>query len=235
MARGTAFSELILQLRAELRRSQSPAVGVEDLASLKQTLNHTIDVVAHMKDWPFLHRKFDRITLQAGQRYYDMPAGLDLDRITFQKIKYGGSWYDICRGIAFDDYVGFDPEDNERSDPALKYDVVNIDGDEQIEIWPLPASDHYLYFEGYLSVPKLVNDTDTCPLDDTIVVLFAAAELMQTVSKEEAAAKRDLANELMRQKAVRGARNSGAPVQIGLGPGKEHIDNGRATIRISGG
>lgn len=234
MARNTAFSELVLQLRAELRRSQNPATGQEDLPSLKQTLNHTIDVVAHMHDWPFLHKKFPRVTLQAGERFYDLPEGLDIERITGHKLKYNDSFYDLMRSIDFEDYQVWDPEDDERSDPVLKYDFQLVEGSMQIEAWPIPASEQYLYFEGYQAVPKLVADTDICPLDDTVVVLFAAAELLQTVSKEEAAAKRDLANELLRQKAIRGERNAQAPVQIGLGRGEKPRDYGRAVVMITG-
>jgi hypothetical protein len=234
MARNVAFSELVLQLRAELRRSQDPAVGVEDLASLKQTINHICQIVAHKRDWPFLHRKFPRVTLNAGQRYYDLPDGLDQERVTFFKLKYGGSFYELRQGVEFDDYQIWDPEDDERADPVLKFDFVDVDGATQIEVWPLPASEQYLYLEGYQTVDPLVNDDDVCPLDDAVVVLFAAAELMLSVNKEEAAAKRDLANDLLNQKAVRGARNASAPVQIGVGTGVEQFDTGRAVIRITG-
>lgn len=238
MARGTAFSELILQLRAELRRSQSPAVGVEDLASLKQTLNRNAQVIAMHSDWPFLLKKFPRITLNAGQRYYDLPAGLDLERITAARVKYGGSFYDLFRGIDFDDYQSFDPEENERSSPALKWGTQFDDSAnrEQIEIWPLPdSSAQYLYFEGYQRADRMVSDDDICLVDDDVVVLFSAAELLAPVDKDGAKAKQDLANEQLRKIGIRVSIGEGSPVQIGLGNSRRRFDSGRAVVRISGG
>lgn len=235
MARGTAFSELVLQLRAELRRSQSPAVGSEDLAPLKQTLNHVLDVLSNEHDWPFMYRKFAPVALSAGVQFYGLPTGLLQERIIGARLKWGGSFYDLARSITFNDYETWDPAEDERSSPALKYDFQNVAGALQIEVWPLPdSSTQAIYFDGYASHARLVNDTDLCLFDDTIVVLFAAAELMADTNKAESAAKRDQANELMRQIKIRGARNDSAPVQIGLGSGRTKPESGRAVVRISG-
>ncbi len=235
MARNIQFSEIVLQLRAELRRSQDPAVGVEDLAPLKQTINHVVSVLSNKEDWPFMYRKFDPLPMVAGTRFYDLPTGLQLERITGARCKWGGSFYGLYRGITYNDYESWDPDQDERSSPALKYDFQNVNGATQIEIWPIPdSSSQSIYFEGYASHPRLVNDTDLCLFDDAIVVLFAAAELMSDKFKAEAAAKRDQANELLRQIKIRGARNDGAPVQIGLGTGRMMPESGRAVVRISG-
>lgn len=234
MARGVAFSELVLNLRAELRRSQAPGIGTEDLAPLKRTINHVVAVVSNKEDWPFLYRKFAPIAISPGDRFFDIPAGLVMERIISVKIKWGGSYYDIYRGITYDDYIAWDPEDDERSSPALKYDFQNIDGAEQLEIWPISEGTQSLLFEGYVEHPKLVNDTDLCMLDDEIVLLFAAAELMGDSFKAEAQAKRDQANELLRLIKIKGARNDGAPVRMGLGSGRDRPESGRAVVRISG-
>lgn len=237
MARGTAFSELVLQLRAELRRSQSPAVGVEDIASLKQTLNRNAQVLALRRNWEFLLRKFPRITINAGQRYYDLPAGLDLERITVAKVKYGGSFYHLARGINFEDYEAFDPEENERSSPALKWGTQfdTTANRAQIEIWPLPdSSAQYLYFEGYQRADVMVSDDDRCLVDDTVTVLLSAAELLMPVDAAGAKAKVDIANEHLRLLGLRASLADQAPVQIGLQSGRDRFESGRAVVRISG-
>lgn len=234
MARGVAFSELVLNLRAELRRSQAPGIGTEDLAPLKRTINHVIAVVSNKEDWPFLYRKYDPISIAAGDRFFDLPDELNLERIISVRVKWGGSYYDMWRGITYDDYITWDPEDDERSSPALKYDFQNVNGNAQLEIWPISEGVQSLHFEGYVTHPKLVNDTDLCLLDDEIVLLFAAAELMGDSFKAEAQAKRDQANELLRLIKIRGARNDGAPVQMGLGSGRDRPESGRAVVRISG-
>ena len=234
MARGVQFGELVLNLRAELRRSQSTAIGSEDLAPLKRTLNHVVAVVSNKEDWPFLYRKFDPIAIAPGDRFFDVPAGLNMERITGVRIKWGGSFYNMWRGITYDDYETWDPADDERSSPALKYDFQNIAGAEQIEIWPISEGTQSLLIEGYVTHPKLVNDTDLCLLDDEIILLFAAAELMGDEAKAEAQAKRDQANELLRLIKVRATRGDGAPVQMGLGSGRDRPESGRAVVRISG-
>ena len=234
MARGVQFGELVLNLRAELRRSQNPAIGSEDLAPLKRTLNHVIAVVSNKEDWPFLYRKFAPIAIAAGDRFFDIPDGLNMERIISVRIKWGGSYYDIWRGITYDDYISWDPEDDERSSPALKYDFQNINGAEQLEIWPISEGVQSLLFEGYITHPKLVNDTDLCLVDDDIVLLFAAAELMGDEFEAEAQAKRDQANELLRLIKIRASRGDGAPVRMGLGTGRDRPESGRAVVRISG-
>ncbi len=234
MARGVAFSELVLNLRAELRRSQAPGIGTEDLAPLKRTINHVVAVVSNKEDWPFLYRKFDPIAIAPGDRFFDIPAGLVLERIISVRIKWGGTYYDVWCGITYDDYISWDPAEDERSSPALKYDFQNINGNEQLEIWPISEGVQSLLFEGYIEHPKLVNDTDLCQLDDEIILLFAAAELMGDSFKAEAQAKRDQANELLRLIKIKGARNDGAPVRMGLGSGRDRPESGRAVVRISG-
>lgn len=235
MARNVAFSEIVLQLRAELRRSQSPAIGSEDLDPLKQTLNHVVSVLSNVHDWPFMYRKFAPVALANGSQFYNLPTGLQQERIVGARVKWGGSFYGLIRGITYDDYETWDSLAGEKTSPALKYDFQNIDGDLQFEIWPLPDSAaQSVYFEGYASHARLVADTDLCLFDDAVVVLFAAAEIMSDNNKAESAAKRDQANELLRQLKIRGARNDSAPIQVGLGSGRTTVETGRAVVRISG-
>jgi hypothetical protein len=234
MARNIQFSELVIDLRAELRRSGSPAVGVEDLPVLKRTLNHNYKLIHLMKDWEFLKLR-KSITLNAGQRYYDIPSGIDLERIKKFKVKYGDQFLPVIRGIELDDYNIHDSDDDERSAPVLKWDF-NYDADTntpQIEFWPIPDDNAQVArIQSYAAISPLVNDTDVCLLESEIVVLYSAAELLQSVKADDAVAKRDLANEMMRLTAIHTAKSGGQSTSIG-GSRPDQSSYSRATVRIS--
>lgn len=234
MARGIAFSQMVLDLRAELRRSQSPAVGVEDLPTLKRALNRNYHFLWMHRDWEFLKRKFTAITMNAGQRYYDFPDGFDETRVLEAKVKHSSTFIDLDRGITLDDYNIHDPEDNERSAPVLKWDVVDNAGSTQLEFWPLPDSTaQSVRFVGYVAVNTLVDDDDVCLLDDYLVVTISAAEILGSIDAGDMEAKRDLANELIRLHGIRGAASGRKVTQMGLGSEDVNKRPGKAIVRVS--
>jgi hypothetical protein len=230
--RGATLNKLLTDLRDELRRSNSPAVAPDDVGPLRRTLNHVYRVLYYDHDWPFLNTLFPSMTLNAGQRYYDFPTGLDPDRVIESKVKWSGDYVDITRGIEITDYNAYDPDDNERSSPALKWDVRFTGEREQIEIWPLPdGTDQRLRFFGTFRCDDLVNDTDICRLESELVVLYAAAELLSDEHPDKEA-KRQLAQRLLALARVRGGSSS-KPVKIGLGQADRQPIHPRALVRIS--
>ena len=74
-----------------------------------------------------------------------------------------------------------------RSDPVTNIDLRQSDGAVQIEVWPVPASsDQTLRIFYKLPLNAFVANDDTCTLDDTLIVLFAAAELLADAKNERA-------------------------------------------------
>lgn len=186
MARGTQFLQLVTQLRAELGRSTSPALGVADLPTLHQALNRGYGTL-YKKDWQHLRREFAKITLSAGQRYYDPPALLDLDRVEKVVVWWNAEPYPLCKGIGFEQYAAYDSTIDERNSPAGNWDVRFTGTTDQIEIWPVPADNQQtLQFIGKTKFTRLVNDIDVCLLDDDLVVLHAAARLAASRKTNEA-------------------------------------------------
>ena len=178
MAKGATLSEMISDLREELRRANSPSASPDDTPSLRRTINHVQTVLFYANDWPFLNTLFDRITLNAGQRWYDLPANFDFDRILDTRVWWGGISTPVERGITLDDYNAYDPTDDQRAFPIEKWDIRYTGSKAQIEVWPLPdGTDQKLQFYGTRAVPRLVNDTDTSPIESEVIVLYAAAEL----------------------------------------------------------
>lgn len=63
-----------------------------------------------------------------------------------------------------------------------------------MEIWPLPASAQQMQFTGQRLLNSLVADTDTADLDDMLLVLFVAAEMLRRRKMQDADLKLSMAN-----------------------------------------
>lgn len=188
MARGTQFLQLITMLRAELGRSTSAALGVADVPTLKQVINRAYETLYEKPVWPHLRREFAKISLAAGQRYYDMPAQLDSDGVERAVVWWSGEPYPLRKGIDFAQYAAYDSTIDERNSPAAHWDIRWTGSADQIEIWPIPAdNEQTLQFIGRTKFTRLVNDIDTCRLDDTLVVLTAAAAIAVSRKSNDAA------------------------------------------------
>lgn len=230
MARGTQLLQLVTMLRDETGRANSVAVGVDDVPALKHLLRRTQETLYAKHDWPFLRTVFDRIPLQAGQRYYDPPTGLDFDRIEDVAVWDSGTAYRLTRGIGFEEYTTYDSESDERSESTLRWDVRWRDTAEMIEVWPVPSSNNLeLQFIGIRNLRALVADSDVADLDDAMIVLYAAAELLPKGS-ELAKLKLELGRD--RFNTVKGLANRGGQTyRMGSGPAQS--DRGRVTVRVS--
>jgi len=54
------------------------------------------------------------------------------------------------------------------------------------EIWPIPASSQTVRFTGQRNISPLIADTDTADLDDLMIVLFSAAEILTRNKQQDA-------------------------------------------------
>lgn len=230
MARGTAFLEIVQAVRDELRRASSP----DDSASVKATVNHNYEILYLNNDWPFLQTQFDGITLAAGQRFYDFPTGLDPERVIKARVLWSNNYVEIERGISEADYNAYDPAQDQRTAPVLKWDVRFTGTNEQIEVWPIPdGTVQSLHLFGIYKFAKLVNDADTCRLDGTLIQLYSAAELLPKDSPDKDA-KLQLAKELLRTLKARGNSGAGKRFTNGLGVDTAERVHPRAIVRIGG-
>lgn len=82
--------------------------------------------------------------------------------------------------------------DAEQSDPAANWELREDDETdaEAIEVWPVPASSaSQLWLVGKRSLPDLLADADVALLDDQLLVLTAAAEILAKRKKADAQVK----------------------------------------------
>jgi|10_taG_2_1085330.scaffolds.fasta_scaffold26557_2 hypothetical protein len=196
MARGVQMQQLLTDLRAEVGHSTSSALGVNMIDTLKQFLKRTQKRLWEEYDWPFLRTTEDK-QLQAGSRYYDVPTNLTLERIESIHVKNGGTWQLLAAGVGAKEYNMYDSDLDERADPALKWMPY---GSGQIEVWPLPNSngtaatlDNYIRFTGIQNLSDFVAETDTADLDDVLITLYSAGELLARQKSQDADAKFQLA------------------------------------------
>jgi hypothetical protein len=225
------FTQLISDVRAELRRNNDPGVRAADLPSIQQAIGRAYESLYDEYDWPHLRQVFARITLSAGERYYDFPDDMDFDRLEKVVVWQSSLPIPITRGIDFEEYAEYDSEADVRGDPVSKWDVRWQTTKEMIEVWPIPASNtQALQFVGITKFQQLVDDADLCRLDDNIVVLTAAISL-ETNKETKLEKQIALAARLVRVKG----RSQGASgfVRIGLGAVDHGLRRG-AVVRVSG-
>ena len=234
MARGTQLLALVAQLRAKTGRTQKVAVGVDELDNLKEMIRDTQERLYDDNDWNHL-RVQKYLSLAAGQRYYDMPDGLNFDRIETIKLYRNGVYIDIDRGIDLTDYSGYDSNAAvpERADPVQKWDVRFTGSSEQIEVFPIPVSNvQKLYFTGTTNLPPLIQDSDTAVIDDRLIVLYVAAEILARQGAKDAQAKLEQANNRLTR--LKGNESKASkPIQMGLGGNSNFPNSYRTTITVS--
>ncbi|HXI56133.1 MAG TPA: hypothetical protein VNO55_08745 [Polyangia bacterium] len=216
MARGTQLIKLLEMLRGELGRATSVAVGVDDAEGLKIKLRARQELLYDDYDWPFLRERF-RKDLLWTERYYDLPTGLNLERIEEAHVWYGNLPRPIERTIEEQDYAYFRSDDGIVADPVLKWDVRFTGTAPQIEVWPVPASNNqYIIWRGIRNLNPLIADEDTADLDDQLIVLLTAAEIMEKQGSPSAGTLKKLANGRLVSMRAR-ARGAQQRYRLGMG------------------
>lgn len=217
MARNRTLEELLFDLRAECRLSTDSTVGQSSNPALKVLLRRTQEFLYDEWDWPHLDGVWFDKALAAGQRYYDFPSGLNYERAMTAQVYWAGTWLPLKHGFGPLQYNQFDSDNNERSDPAMRWRIYS---GTQFEVWPMPATATTVRFTGSQSLGSFEQDTDQCVLDGTMVVLFAAAE--QLAGKPRGKTLETLAARRFEMMKARSQNASGS-----LRPGSVHQDSQR--------
>lgn len=195
MARRVSLGTLIQSLRRELKIAESPSLGRNTRETHAYYLRKTQQRLHAEFTWPFM-RIYRDVVMQAGQRYYAFPADIDPQDVISAKVSYGSSWAPLEYGITPQDYNARNSDLDQRNDPIVKWNLFRdptTNGD-MFEAWPIPASNggSTVRFHGIKLLGSLIADADVCDLDDLLIVLYAAAELVPDKEKklklEEAAA-----------------------------------------------
>lgn len=210
MAKNVSLSQLRDKLRAEIGASANPAMGTNAHHAMNLLLERTQERLWADFDWPFMAIDRD-ITLTNGQRYYAFPTDIAYDRVTCTHVKYSNSWRPLEYGVTVKDYNYIDSDTDSRQSPALKWKHYE---ENMLEVWPIPAdSEMIIRFSGIKNLKPLIMDTDICDLDDKLIVLYAAAEMLAHTKSADASAKLSLAN--AHYARLRGLASKSGMVQYG--------------------
>lgn len=195
MARNVTLNELTRQVRAESRLSTSNSRGLDDLENVQQMIRRVQETLYDDYDWPFMRVDKEAATknLQAGQRYYDFPETMNMERAFSLWTNSTSVWTKLPQGISLTEYTQINSDDNFRADPVLKWDIVN---ETQYEVWPMPASDgSQVRFDGIKKLTPLLQPDDRADLDDRMIVLFVSAEILAANKQPDAQLKLQLAQQ----------------------------------------
>lgn len=216
MARGTTLLRLVEMLRAEMGHSLSTALGVDKVENLKQLLRSTQEFFYDEYDWPHMRVRRD-IDLEAGSRYYDLPADLNFERVERTDVRWASVWLPIRYGITMADYSAYDSDDDDRADPVAAWSVIDAGGGVQAEVWPIPATATTLRWTGIKALPALTSNSDVAALDDLLIVYQTAADELLKADKKNAGLKQRKAEKRLWQLRGQGIKANAAPTVPGSG------------------
>jgi len=182
MSRGTSLGQLITDLRSEVGHSLQASLGKSTRDVMLNILQRTQRRLWEDYSWPFLSIKRD-INIAAGQQYYDVPNDMVFERIERMETKHGDVWGKLHFGITGEHYNNHDSDRGVRSSPIRRYDA--YEGN-QIELWPIPAVNSdattgagSVRVYGIKNLSPFTSEAHTADLDDQLLVLYAAAEILE--------------------------------------------------------
>ena len=225
MAFQATFGSIVEMARSEARLSSNSSRGIDHLDHVKQLVKRIAQSLADDFEWEHLNLNRDynesRVMLQAGQRLYDFPTDLNVQTIGGMWLKWGNIWRRVDYGIDFANYSGLDPDNCARADPVLRWDFRD---QSQFEVWPVPASNgdaaapysNWVGFEGQKKATVYTQDSDRCDMDDIVVALFTAGELLAE-NGQKAASDLKMAAGTRRFNQLRGGMSSKVRFTMGRG------------------
>lgn len=189
MARNVQLEKLLVKLRAEARISRNPAHNTNDQDRQIEILQRKQEWFWNDFDWPHLRVK-RTIPIQAGQYEYALPDDLTVDRIEQIEIRRDREYRKLSPNISSAHYAACDTELGERDWPPRRWQLTE---NEMIEVWPIPDQNAVadtlegnLRITGIRGLKPLVDMSDRADLDDMLLVLHAAAELLAERGTEDA-------------------------------------------------
>lgn len=222
------LGKVVEMVRNEAKLSSKTSRGIDHRDHIVHLIKRTHEQLYDDFDWEYMliHKEDAGKTLQAGERYYDFPAKLNVERAFELWHNYGNSWVLLDYGISPHHYSQHDSDNDERADPALAWQVRD---EKQFEIWPIPTTSiEEVRFSGHKKLNILDSDDSRLNMDDILVSLMCASEILADNNSPGASSKTALAQ--ARLQKMRARHGSKIKVRIGMG-GDEQSQLGFPRIR----
>lgn len=230
MARGKTFGQLVEITRLEAGLDPNPALSLNMVPLIEHAIRREYERLYDDFNWPHL-RVRRTITVSAGQRYYDAPNDLNIDRIETVHYEWGERWIELSRGIDPEHYNIHDSDEDERADPAYRWGVLDTGAEPQIEIWPLPATTGgTVRLTGIRNKTELVSSADRCDLDDMMVSLYAAGMLLSRRGAKDAQLKLQEARSRYDMVKARLKQKSGASLNFSSATDDHRVERGTPLV-----
>lgn len=178
--RGSTMSSVLERLKAEIGASQTLGINVD--FNYRRILARCQEQLYDDYEWPFMKARFDSAsTLNSGD--FKVPFStwnVHPEKITKVEVKYNEQWYPVEYGITTEDINQYDPGDSTQvADPIRKWDFSSTAG--YMDIWPTVATSgtQKMRVWGARKLAAFAADNDVCDLDDQLIILMAAAELLK--------------------------------------------------------
>jgi hypothetical protein len=226
MARGSTLGTMLTMLRAEARMATDSSVGQSKNPALRVLLKRVYAMLYDEHTWPHLSGQWGDKSIVAGSRYYDFPSEVNMEGAVSAYYQWNGVWLPLTAGFDTTAYNEFDSDDDERSDPVQAWRIYS---GTQFEVWPMPSVDGTVRFVGKAAMGAFESDMDVCLLDDHLVVLFAAAELVADKPELSAPLKASAERRLAQ---VKGLMNKSEPFQIGSTDASRRRSFGTSVIAV---
>lgn len=188
MPRGITLSQLLDDLRAELRQVTNVNAGLTTRDALVRRLQAAQQFMFNKFFFPHV-RRLEYKNVAAGSRYYDIPTPFAFERVVEIRHKWNGFWGEpLTKGVGAEQYNAYDSTVDVRFDPVQRFDIRDTGSVAQIELWPMPATNvtSGLLFVGKRALLPLNADSDVCDLDSEILIRWAKADYLQKTDADEA-------------------------------------------------
>lgn len=180
------LANMVRDLRSEAGHSLAVSQGVNQVETLKYILKRT-QVELHVAFvWPTLKIRVN-IPALVGQMVYPFDVAMPFEQIKEAWYASGGGtdWSPVGYGLT-EDLIKPDGSNTQSGTPVQFYEV---DASGGFRVWPTPSQAGTIRFVGQKPLAPFIADGDMSTLDATLIVLFAAAELLARAKAEDASVK----------------------------------------------
>jgi len=157
----------------------------------------------HLKDsWEVALAAGDRLKTEPATDVYTQTIGINWDRPVLVETLYNGAYLTVDYGIGTNEYNLYNSASSEAADPVQRWQLYQtVTPATKYEVWPIPQTAQTLRFTGQRMLATLRNGSGVLTttlkldLDDQLVALYVASELLMRENSKDAAAKLALAQE----------------------------------------